>query len=844
MGKKCCVYGCKTNYLSANKSSGDMQVSVFRFPKDEDEKQAWVSAIPNAKFTFSKNTVVCELHWPSGFEKVSKKGKTRPKDPPSVWPNVPSSQIPSPAPPPRTTKRSSCSERNTEEDQLAAFLMSDNVTFCEIKDKLLASERDLPVPVIAYMDGDVLNVQSKKLLNGVPLFIVRILTDQSLENFHLGVKCTASSLSKNRITALKTWSSLEENIRFLNCLELDDKKEIIQQQLQAMGTQHVGKPLYNSEIIIRAFQYFATSRSLYQRLRQDFQLPSVQTLTRITSKVAKLDETSFSTAVFKSVEERQRQCVLLQDEVYVKKMMLYHGGQIFGRSVDNPQCLAKTVLGMMVSCLFGGPNFLSKILPISRLKSTFLHEQVQLSIDYIEQAGGQVNAVICDGNRINQALFKLFAADPQTPWKTQSDIFLLYDYVHILKNIRNNWLTELTGELTFEVDGVTRTAKWRHLLELYKLECDSLVKMSDLNEVAVSPKPIERQKVSTCLKVFSEKTSHALLHHPGMEKFDGVADTAIFINKVLTWWKILNVKSQYMDIRRNDDLQAAISDPCDERLETILKFGDMALQMGGKQGKRQKQLTRDTSQAIFHTCNGLVNLCRQLLSTSHQYVLFGQFSTDPLEKEFSKLRQGSGGTYFISVQQIVEKSNINRAKLLLALNTDTAAMDVEDPGHACSDCGFAIESNEKACEAVDNLEELEASISVETKSVLIYIAGYVTRKDPELDEVSQLGQTTFYFEKFGQYTNSLDRGGLNIPSDRSCQWTIFSFILFNVVKDSVCRKSFSKIALTLSDTFEFEMEERHARILSNIFIKNYCSSSTPRSTKEPALKRLKLSETS
>jgi hypothetical protein len=36
------------------------------------------------------------------------------------------------------------------------------------------------------------------------------------------------------------------------------------------------------------------------------------------------------------------------------------------------------------------------------------------------------------------------------------------------------------------------------------------------------------------------------------------------------------------------------------------------------------------------------------------------------------------------------------------------------------------------------------------------------------------------------------------------------------------------------------MEERHARILSNIFIKNYCSSST----KEPALKRLKLSETS
>ncbi|GFO33315.1 transposable element p transposase [Plakobranchus ocellatus] len=211
-----------------------------------------------------------------------------------------------------------------------------------------------------------------------------------------------------------------------------------------------------------------------------------------------------------------------------------------------------------------------------------------------------------------------------------------------------------------------------------------------------------------------------------MEKFEDVEDTAIFINKVLTWWKILNVKSQYMDVRKNDHLQAAIGDPNDERLETILNFGNMALQMARKQGKRQKQLTRDTAQAIFHTCNGLISLCRHLLSTSHQYVLLGQFSTDPLEKEFSKLHQGSGGTYFVNVQQIVEKTNINKAKLLLNLKTDIM---YDEPGHACSNCDFAIESDEKACEAVDSLEILESSVPTETKSVLVYIAGYVTRKD-------------------------------------------------------------------------------------------------------------------
>lgn len=94
-----------------------------------------------------------------------------------------------------------------------------------------------------------------------------------------------------------------------------------------------------------------------------------------------------------------------------------------------------------------------------------------------------------------------------------------------------------------------------------------------------------------------------------------------------------------MDVRQNDPLQAPIQHPDDERLMTILEFGDMALQMAGRQGKRQKELTRETAQTIYHTCKGLVSLCRHLLSMSHDYVLLGQFSTDPLEKEFSKLRQ-------------------------------------------------------------------------------------------------------------------------------------------------------------------------------------------------------------
>ena len=76
-----------------------------------------------------------------------------------------------------------------------------------------------------------------------------------------------------------------------------------------------------------------------------------------------------------------------------------------------------------------------------------------------------------------------------------SDTFLLYDFVHVMKCIRNNWLTEKCGELQYEFDGCIQVARWEHLKMLHNAESNSLVKLSKLNEVSVSPKPIERQKV-------------------------------------------------------------------------------------------------------------------------------------------------------------------------------------------------------------------------------------------------------------------------------------------------------------------------------------------------------------
>ena len=42
----------------------------------------------------------------------------------------------------------------------------------------------------------------------------------------------------------------------------------------------------------------------------------------------------------------------LHDEVYEKKMLLYNGGSLFEKSVDDPTSLAQTILGIMIACLW------------------------------------------------------------------------------------------------------------------------------------------------------------------------------------------------------------------------------------------------------------------------------------------------------------------------------------------------------------------------------------------------------------------------------------------------------------------------------------------------------------
>ena len=69
-------------------------------------------------------------------------------------------------------------------------------------------------------------------------------------------------------------------------------------------------------------------------MRKDYKLPSVRVLQNLTSKVINLSDKKFLAEIFNNVSDEQKECVLMVDEVCVKKFLSYHGGKLFGRATN------------------------------------------------------------------------------------------------------------------------------------------------------------------------------------------------------------------------------------------------------------------------------------------------------------------------------------------------------------------------------------------------------------------------------------------------------------------------------------------------------------------------------
>ena len=139
--------------------------------------------------------------------------------------------------------------------------------------------------------------------------------------------------------------------------------------------------------------------------------------------------------------------------------------------------------------------------------------------------------------------------------ETQQPIFLIFDPVHNLKNVYNNF----QSRKLFECPEFGRNlpsgcvADFNHVVELYNYEAVSALKKAHkLTPSVLNPRSIEKTSVELATSLFSESTRDALRFysiHNDEPEWNGTAD---FITVVLKLWNVMNVKSSVKGKHKRD----------------------------------------------------------------------------------------------------------------------------------------------------------------------------------------------------------------------------------------------------------------------------------------------------
>lgn len=112
-----------------------------------------------------------------------------------------------------------------------------------------------------------------------------------------------------------------------------------------------------------------------------------------------------------------------------------------------------------------------------------------------------------------------------------------------------------------------------------------------------------------------------------------------------------------------------------------------------------------------------------------------------MENALGKLIQGSRGTYFITIQNMIEKLLIEKSKFFLQIKGDISNFLYAN-WNGCECCGYSI--NKELYDALNKLLDLENAISKDLKIPLLYIDLFIAWKYGDYSKSMLLNDTNFY----------------------------------------------------------------------------------------------------
>ena len=318
---------------------------------------------------------------------------------------------------------------------------------------------------------------------------------------------------------------------------------------------------------------------------------------------------------------------------------------------------------------------------------------------------------------------------------------MTFDFLHILKTIRNNWLNKKSDSKLFSYPDLNcisisqctnplkiQFASFRDIRMLYNSEKDSLAKLAPcLTLKSCYPSILERQNVKLVLKVVHESTIAALAIQNEQRSPAFKCHTSEFV-QILLSLKIFNVNVPGKHIRLNDPLSSPMTFN-DERFVFLTRIV-YRLEAWQSLPEKGGKLSKQTFTSFRHACLALPEITNFLTENcGYSYLLTSFLQTDPLEHHFGLYRMMSGANYHVSYLQILESERRLRVSSILNLfskqtvsSTSCLQKFIQSfSSIESTDCSIEVDLD-PFMNAVSDLSTIECNIQV--LQFLAFIAGY------------------------------------------------------------------------------------------------------------------------
>ena len=817
MVNKCASFDCKAKYESqknTQRADEDTKLATFHFPnvtKRPELHRKWVRFVNRSEWKPTSNSVLCEKHFEKHFisrgkEKSTLKWSLNPV--PTIYTGDTYLKRPSVLPIPESTPRKKPTQRGVYADEINDFNKMDMINSFED-----FGEEDAPTGFLTKKDHECIIYY--RLEFDTETKFPRIFESIKIDS-ELHVQLQYNSIKVplpdwfvvgkeaklNRKSMISNFPPYLKNIAEERNSD-EGSMSILDELEQRKHYKPKGRPPYSAALIRYALLLRYTSAQAYTILLQQFPLPSFSLLRKIQQ--GGVD----SIKALKLLREKGKiseDLVLMADEMYLQKATDFSGGEYIG--ADDEGTLYKGVVAFMVVGIKQSIPYVVKATPEVTIKGSWLCDEIDGCISLLAENGFRVRAVVTDNHSTNVRAFaklreKYNATSDHSiihPKNHDKNIYLFYDNVHLLKNIRNNLLNNKKFVFpafdfcigSHHVSSADGYISWKDLHNLHEKDMSldaNLRKAPRINHKVLHPGN-NKQDVNLALSIFHETTIAAFI-----SLIPDRRDCSSFLELVNTWWLIVNSKSRF----HVNSLGNAVV-PGDGKIDFLNKFADWLEKW---HTSPHFTLTPHTFSALVVTLRGQAMLLHDLLIEGYEFVMTTRFQSDPLERRFSQYRQMSGGRFLVSLREVINSERILACRALIKQNVNFWEEDL------------AVEKTVLSENFMEYLQENSndisaASISEDSSEVATTIAGYIAkklRKRSKCDECkSALISDSAEYVRNNSYLEILSRGGLTSPSQALADFTCNSFAALDFTCEAI------------------EMQNEPARSLAEYVLINYCHS--------------------